>query len=138
MISNEIRSLPSSSAIQKKSSIGTDKQNGSFSSFVINDKLTPSDKSLVIAATGGLNQTSPSGTMQINDLAVRIALDRETGVLTGEVDKSYINNLINEQRSMPSSSKGKNHTIPFSFLEKALSYLEQKNQSYGANINTTA
>jgi hypothetical protein len=72
------------------SSVGT--------SFNINDSLTPEDKKLVIAATGGLDLIGPNGTHQINFLAMQIALDRHIGNLTGPVTAAYINGLKNSER----------------------------------------
>lgn len=136
MIVSNNYSLPSTSSVTQSKSI--DRVGGAASSFVINDELTPSDKSLVVAATGSLNPVSSSGTMQINKLAVQIAFDRSSGFLTGEVDKSYINNLITQQKALPASAAGHDDIIPFSILENALSYLDQKSTASGKNVNTTA
>ena len=135
IVSNNFNVSSTSTVTKQKAS---DSISGLPSSFVINDELTPADKSLIVAATGSLNPVSSSGTMQINDLALQIAFDRAGGFLTGEVDKSYINNLITQQKSIPSSNNGKNDIIPFSVLEKALSYLDQKSTASGKNVNTTA
>lgn len=92
-------------------------------SFVINDMLTPKDKRLVVAATGSLNLTDGSGIHEINPLAVRIALDRSTGKLAGEVDKFYLNSIIKEQQTSDQPA------IQFDTLYKALAYLDQPSTS---------
>ena len=88
--------------------------------------------------TGSLQAVSNSGVHEVNLLATRIALDRFSGTLTGEVDKSYINNLIKEQKDIPSSEREKYSLIPFSTLDKALTFLDTKYQNVGANVNTRA
>jgi hypothetical protein len=106
--------------------------------FVTVDTLTPTDKKLIETVTGSLQAVSNSGVHEVNLLATRIALDRFSGTLTGEVDKSYINNLIKEQKDIPSSEREKYSLIPFSTLDKALTFLDTKYQNVGANVNTRA
>ncbi len=100
-------------------------ENQKSQGFVINDLLTANDKSLVKAATDGLQATSSSGLHEINQLATRIALDRETGTLSGEVDANYINKLITEQ-----SSNNHAETIQFSDLQKSLAFLKQERADF--------
>ena len=135
LISSNFNVSSTSSVTSSKS---VDRVGGVPSSFVIDDELTPADKSLVIAATGSLNPVSSTGVMQINDLALQIAFDRSSGYLSGEVDKSYINDLINQEKAIPASNNGRNGIIPFSVLYKALAYLDQKNATSGTNITPTA
>ena len=99
-------------------------QDSQFKSFAINDLLTANDKNLVEAATTGLQPTSSSGLHQINELATRIAIDRNGGELTGEIDKNYINSLIKEQQD--------NHqeTIQSSTLQKSLAFLKQEQADF--------
>ncbi len=99
-------------------------QDSQFKSFAINDLLTANDKNLVGAATTGLQPTSSSGLHQINELATRIAIDRNGGELTGEIDKNYINSLIKEQQD--------NHqeTIQSSTLQKSLAFLKQEQADF--------
>ena len=100
-------------------------ENQKSQGFVINDLLTENDKKLVEAATGGLQPTSSSGLHEINELAVHIALDRETGTLSGEVDENYINKLITEQ-----SSNNHAETIQNSALQKSLAFLQQERADF--------
>jgi hypothetical protein len=93
--------------------------------FVINELLTANDKKLVETATGGLQPTSSSGLHEVNQLATRIALDRTTGTLSGEVDVNYINKLITEQ-----SSDNHAETIQFSALQKSLEFLKQERAAF--------
>lgn len=65
--------------------------------FNIDDSLTPEDKQLVTAATGALDLAAPNGTHEINTLAMQIALDRQTGNLTGPVTALYLNGLKNSE-----------------------------------------
>jgi hypothetical protein len=106
--------------------------------FVTIDTLTSTDKKLIEAVTGSLQTVSNSGVQEVNLLATRIALDRFSGKLSGEVNKSYINNLIREQKDIPLSDSEKYSLIPFSTLEKALTFLDTKYKNVGANINTRA
>lgn len=100
-------------------------KNQNSQGFVINELLTANDKKLVEAATGGLQPTSSSGLHEVNQLATRIALDRTTGTLSGEVDENYINKLITEQ-------SGNNHaeTIQFSALQKSLEFFKQERADF--------
>ncbi|MCX7092290.1 MAG: hypothetical protein NTY50_02395 [Methylobacter sp.] len=104
-------------------------QDSQFKSFAINDLLTANDKNLVEAATTGLQPTSSSGLHQINELATRIAIDRDRGELTGEIDKNYINSLIKEQQD--------NHqeTIQSSTLQKSLAFLKQEQADFLRRIS---
>jgi hypothetical protein len=87
------------------------------SSVGINDQLTDKDKALVVAATGQLQPISATGVRELNSLAIQIALDREIGALSGEIDKTYINHLMTTQ------TMTRQDTIPFAALSKALAYL---------------
>lgn len=89
-------------------------------SFVINDLLTANDKKLVDTVTANLPSTS-SGLHEVNQLAFRIALDRDTGTLSGEIDENYINKLIAEQ-----SSHDHAETIQLSALQKTLELIKQE------------
>jgi hypothetical protein len=59
-------------------------ENQKSQGFIIKDLLTANDKKLVEAATGELRSVSSSGLHEVNQLATRIAIDRETGTLSGE------------------------------------------------------
>ena len=83
----------------------------------INDQLTDKDKALVVAATGQLQPISATGVRALNPLAIQIALDREIGSLSGEIDKTYISNL------MATQTMTRQDMIPFAALSKALAYL---------------
>ncbi|MBI3285746.1 MAG: hypothetical protein HYZ65_12980 [Burkholderiales bacterium] len=109
-----------------------------LSGFTTVDMLTSADKKLITAATGNLQAVSASGLHEVNLLATRVALDRFSGTLTGEVDKSYINNLIKEQKDIPSKEREKYSLIPFSVLDQALAFLDKEYPTAGANINTRA
>ncbi len=100
-------------------------ENQKSQSFVINDVLTAHDKKLVTVATGGLQPVLSSGLHEVNQLATRIAIDRETGTLSGEVDENYINKLMTEQNS-------NNHaeTIQTSALQKSLEFLKQERADF--------
>lgn len=110
----------------------------------INDALTPDDKNLVIAATGGLDLVAPNGTHQINTLAMRIALDRAVGNLNGPVTASYLENAKNQERqtlalnrqqagnlfAAGDATAGKalasqGPAISFDVIDKALAFLAQ-------------
>ncbi len=90
-------------------------------SFVINDVLTAHDKKLVDAAT----LKTSTALKEVNELAVHIAIDRETGTLSGEVDENYINKLIAEQ-----SSDNHAETIASSTLQKSLAFLQQERADF--------
>ncbi|MDD5214671.1 MAG: hypothetical protein PHQ03_03910 [Methylococcales bacterium] len=90
-------------------------------SFVINDVLTAHDKKLVDAAT----PKTVTELKEVNGLAAKIAIDRETGSLSGEVDENYINKLITEQ-----SSNNHAETIKFSALQKSLAFLQQERADF--------
>ncbi|MDD2863232.1 MAG: hypothetical protein PHC99_00720 [Methylococcales bacterium] len=90
-------------------------------SFVINDVLTAHDKKLVDAAT----PKTVTELKAVNELAAHIAIDRETGSLSGEVDENYINKLIAEQ-----SSNNHAETIKFSALQKSLAFLQQERADF--------
>jgi hypothetical protein len=107
-------------------------ENQKSQSFVINDLLTANDKKLVEAATGELQPVSSSGLHEVNQLATRIALDRETGTLSGEVDENYINKLMAEQ-----SSNNHAETIQFSALQKSLEFLKQERVDFFRRTTTT-
>ena len=96
-----------------------DRASSEVSAFRINDSLTEKDKSLVVSATGSLQPTSASGLHEVNQLATHIALERQTGRLSGMIDKTYINRLIQEQQS------SQQPTIPSAVLNKALALLDQ-------------
>ncbi|MEI7840225.1 MAG: hypothetical protein WCJ11_06980 [Methylococcaceae bacterium] len=100
-------------------------ENQKSQGFVINDLLTENDKKLVEAATGGLQSTSSSGLHEINQLATHIAIDRETGTLSGEVDENYINKLLAEQDKNQNSE-----TVSFSALQKSLAFLQQERADF--------
>ena len=108
----------------------------------IADALSPGDKALVTAATGGLDLIGANGVHQVNQLAVTIALDRSMGNLTGPVTASYLQGLrssaqqtstlnkqqasdfvavgkLDEARAIASQGPG----IPSAVLDKALAYL---------------
>jgi hypothetical protein len=105
-------------ATQLTSSFATRNQmTDKASSVEINGKLTDKDKALVVAATGQLQPISATGVRALNPLAIQIALDREIGSLSGEIDKTYINNL------MATQTMTRQDTIPFAALSKALAYL---------------
>ncbi len=90
-------------------------------SFVINDVLTAYDKKLVDAVT----PKTSTAQKEVNGLAVQIAIDRETGALSGEVDENYINKLLTEQNEHPSSE-----TVSFSTLQKSLAFLQQERADF--------
>ena len=90
-------------------------------SFVINDVLTAHDKKLVEAAT---SKTS-SELKEVNGLAVQIAIDRETGTLSGEVDENYINNLLDKQNKNQNSE-----TVSSADLQKSLAFLRQERTDF--------
>jgi hypothetical protein len=100
-------------------------ENQKSQGFIINDLLTANDKKLVEAATGELRSVSSSGLHEVNQLATRIAIDRETGTLSGEVGEDYINKLITEQ-----SSNNHAETIQFSALQKSLEFLKQERADF--------
>ncbi|MBC3863393.1 hypothetical protein H8K32_14910 [Undibacterium jejuense] len=133
LISSSFSLSVTPTATKSTNSVGSQPQ-----SFVIADELTPADKSLIVASSGSLDPVSSTGEHLGNPFATRIALDRAGGSLTGEVDKSYINTIINQQKAIPSEAAGRDAIIPFSILDKALAYLDQKNATSGTNINTTA
>lgn len=89
-------------------------------SFVINDVLTAHDKKIVDAAT---SKTSTE-LKEVNGLAVQIAIDRETGTLSGEVDENYINQLLAKQDETHSE------TVSFSALQKSLAFLQQERTDF--------
>lgn len=107
-----------------KEMIATSEKN-QLHDFVINDVLTANDKKLVEAATGGLQPTSSSGLHEVNQLATRIALDRTTGTLSGEVDENYINKLLAEQDKNQNSEM-----VSFSALQKSLTFLQQERTDF--------
>jgi hypothetical protein len=88
--------------------------------FAIKDILTDLDQALVDFAAGDLDQVDPNGRHDINPLAVRIALDRATGEVSGEVDANYIKNIIKEQGQTGQAS------VASQVLAKALNYLTQQ------------
>ncbi len=89
-------------------------------SFVINDALTEHDKKLVDAVTPD-NSTELK---QVNGLAVQIAIDRETGTLSGEIDENYINKLLTEQNENHSDA------VSYSALQKSLALLQQERADF--------
>ena len=133
IVSNNFSLSATSTITRSSNSVDSQAQ-----SFVIADELTPADKSLIIASSGSLDPVSTTGEHLGNPFATRIALDRAGGSLTGEVDKSYINNIINQQKAIPAEAAGHDAIIPYSILENALSYLDQKSTASGKNVNTTA
>ena len=99
-------------------------QESKLNGFKIDDLLTTNDKSLVEAATTGLHPISSSGLHQINELATRIAIDRDRGVLAGEVDENYINSLIKEQQDK------QQETIQSSTLQQSLAFLKREQAGF--------
>lgn len=68
--------------------------------FSVADTLSEADKKLVLDATGWDITNDPRGERASEDakkFAGRLNLDRAAGVLTGEIDSSYIGQLIEEQ-----------------------------------------
>lgn len=96
-------------------------QENQLHSFVINDVLTAHDKKLVDAATS----KTPTGLKQVNGLAAQIAIDRETGMLSGEVDENYISKLLAEQDKNQNADR-----VPTSVLQKSLAFLQQERADF--------
>lgn len=89
--------------------------------------MTAHDKKLVDAAT----PKNSTELKQANGLAVQIAIDRETGTLSGEVDENYINKLLAEQDKNQNSE-----TVSFSTLQKSLAFLQQERTDFFKQVKS--
>jgi hypothetical protein len=110
-------------------SAGPAKSYNNLPSFSIDDSLTEKDKALVVASTGDLHPVSASGLHEINQFAVRLAIDRNRGALSGEVDHAYLNNLISEeqQKATQTDMSGtlSQQSIPLTSLYKAIDFINE-------------
>ena len=89
------------------------------------DTLTDSDKDVVKAATGWDIDADPIGvniSPEAWALVGRLNLDRACGALTGDIDKSYIDKLI-EENFAPQQGQT---TVPLSALYNVMTYFSHR------------
>lgn len=96
--------------------------------------LTSADKKMLVAATGSLDLIN---NREARLLATRIALDRYMGNLTGEIDKSYVIHLLNEQRDQMSAAEQQGSGgVSLRTLDKVLTFLYLEHPTVGVHVDT--
>ncbi len=85
--------------------------------------LTQHDKQVLNYAVGGVELTGMDGMKKLNFMAIRIALDRTTGALSGEIDSTYMQRIAQSQKITG------DHSIASSSIDRAIEFLDRKRAS---------
>ena len=85
--------------------------------------LTRNDKQVLNYAVGGVELTGADGMKKLNFMAIRIALDRSTGALSGEIDIAYMQRIAQSQKITGDNS------IASSSIARAIEFLDRKKVS---------
>ena len=125
----EITTRPSST--QKLNSTSK-KQDVKINTILFNEILTEHDKAVIIAATPSSDSMALSDRFEADPFAMRIAVDRNRGMLSGEIDADYINSLIEQQRET------RRETIKNSTLARSLAFLQQERDDFFRRIASYA
>lgn len=81
--------------------------------------LTQHDKQVLNYAVGGVELKGADGMMKLNFMGIRIALDRTTGELSGEVDSAYMRRIAQSQNLTG------DHSIASSAIDRAIEFLDR-------------
>ncbi len=125
----EITTRPSST---KKLNSTSKKQVVKINTILFNEILTAHDKAVIIAATPSSESMALSDRFEADPFAMRIAVDRNRGMLSGEIDADYINSLIEQQRET------RRETIKNSTLARSLAFLQQERDDFFRRIASYA